>query len=371
MKPPAWAMNLQRSSLFQEPQSNLIIKKNTDRYVESQSQFGKWDRQEWSKHENSYRENKSVLLAVPLDPNISDMSSLFSDKKSNCSSSSPRKSVGRDWTNYGRCCSFHSMEPKTKARISEDKSNKGDLDTPDIPYHYHPCNYAPKSRIQAHPLFELIKTHCLGNPILMKKVVEWCINHAESNHITTKEILDLSRGRYWITARSATPLGDKHALSFKEDLDDLQGAYQEFYKGVFQQLIPEGREQAVKHRLFKYKLDWWAIDKWEAGVWRPVAREKGDRLWVDLRYNKTIHVKVIPLLRILRRLEEKFQPYQKIDKYVEFLFTSFDRKKLNGKLKTRNLKHNIANLKLKLEKQYALNFAINVATTADCISIDD
>jgi len=371
MKPLASAMNPWSSLLFQEPQSNLIINKNMDRYVEAQSQFGKRDRQEWSKHENSYRENKSVLLAVPIDPDISRMSSLLPDKKSNCSSSSPRKSVATNWTNSGRCGSFRGMEREIKARFSEDQSNKGDLDMPDIPY-YHPCDYARKSKIQAHSLFELIKTQCLGNPMLMKKVVEWGINHAESSQITGKEIRELSRGRYWITARSVLPDGNTPVPSFKEDVDNLQGAYQEFDKGVFQQLlIPQGREAAIQHRVYKYKSDRWGIDKWEAGVWRPVAREKLDKSWVDLRYNRPIYVKVIPLLMILRRLEEKFQAHQKIDKCVEFLFTSFDRKKLNGKLKTRNLKHNIANLKLKLEKQYALNFAINVATTADCISIDD
>jgi len=37
--------------------------------------------------------------------------------------------------------------------------------------------------------------------------------------------------------------------------------------------------------------------------------------------------------------------------YVDFLFKSCNQKKLNSKLKKRNLKHNIANLKVKLDKQ--------------------
>jgi len=37
----------------------------------------------------------------------------------------------------------------------------------------------------------------------------------------------------------------------------------------------------------------------------------------------------------------------------------------------RNLKHNIANRKMKLEKQYAPNLAIKLAATADCIFIDE
>merc|ERR1719419_1525552 len=72
--------------------------------------------------------------------------------------------------------------------------------------------------------------------------------------------------------------------------------------------------------------------------------------------------------RILDRLRDKGCLYQDIEKSVEFLFTSCDQKKLNGKLKTRTLKHNIANLKNKLEKQYALSFAILVANAADKIS---
>jgi len=361
---PAQATDPQRSSLFRETRSNAI-KRKMNKYAAAPSQCSKWDGQEWSKHENWYRENESVLLAVPVTQGISRMSSSLP------SSLSPPTRMSGDWTNFGRCCSFNSMEQEIKLQFSDDETNNADFDTPDIPYQYRSCNKAKKSNEQAHSIFELIKTHCHGNPMLMEKVVKWGVNHSKSNQMTRKNIRELTRGRYWITARSAQPHGDTEALSFKEELDDLTGGYQEVDNGVFHQPIPQGREAAVQHRLFKNNLDLWAIEKWEAGVWRPVARETLDRLWVDMRYHKTIHVKVIPLLSILERLREKFPAYQNIDKCVEFLFTSFDRKKLNGKLKTRNLKHNIANLKLKLEKQYALSFAVNVANTADCISNDD
>jgi len=370
MSLPSEATDPLRSSLFRETRSNAI-KRKINKYAEAASQCGKWDGQEQSKHENWHRENESVLLAVPVTQGISRMSSSLPGTKSSGSSLLPPKSMSGDWTNFGRCCSFNSMEQEINVQFSDDETYNCELDTPDIPYHYCSGNIAKKSNEQAHSIFELIKTHCLGNPMLMEKVVKWGMNHSMSNQMTRKNILELTRGRYWITARSAKPHRDTEAPSFKEDLDDLTGGYQEVDKGVFHQPIPQGREAAVQHRLFKYNLDLWAIEKWESGVWRPVARETLDRLWVDMRYNKTIHVKVIPLLRILVRLREKFPAYQNIDKCVEFLFTSFDRKKLNGKLKTRNLKHNIANLKLKLEKQYALSFAVNVANTADCISNDD
>jgi len=40
-------------------------------------------------------------------------------------------------------------------------------------------------------------------------------------------------------------------------------------------------------------------------------------------------------------------------------------------LKARNLKHNISNLQLKLDKQYALSFAVRVAEIADFIALQD
>jgi len=51
---------------------------------------------------------------------------------------------------------------------------------------------------------------------------------------------------------------------------------------------------------------------------------------------------------------------------MDFLFTSCNQVKLS-KLKGRNLKHHIANLKVKLEKRYALSFGVQVASTAESI----
>jgi len=68
---------------------------------------------------------------------------------------------------------------------------------------------------------------------------------------------------------------------------------------------------------------------------------------------------------ILGRLRNEVSGYQEVAEHMEFLFTTFDQSRLNGKLKSRNLKHNIHNLHLKIKKQYALNFAITVANTAE------
>jgi len=114
------------------------------------------------------------------------------------------------------------------------------------------------------------------------------------------------------------------------------------------------------------------IHKYEraVGSWVAVAKELPDGRWVDCKYNILIQVVLIPMKLILERLRNQACSYQDLVKKVEFLFTTCDRSKLNGKLKSRNLKHNITNLKLKLEKQYALSFAVTVANTAEEMTND-
>lgn len=73
---------------------------------------------------------------------------------------------------------------------------------------------------------------------------------------------------------------------------------------------------------------------------------------------------------ILRRMKENWKDLEEMKKSVEFLFSVCNPKKLNAKLKTRNLKHNMLNLRLKLEKQYYLSFAVQVAETANAIALD-
>jgi len=52
---------------------------------------------------------------------------------------------------------------------------------------------------------------------------------------------------------------------------------------------------------------------------------------------------------------------------IDFLFTSCNQVKL-AKLKGRNLKHHISNLKVKLEKRNALSFGVQVAKAAENIA---
>merc|ERR1719445_1590769 len=84
-----------------------------------------------------------------------------------------------------------------------------------------------------------------------------------------------------------------------------------------------------------------------------------------MRYN----IKIVPMESILFAMKDQLTDFQDIERSIDFLFNSCNQKKLNTKLKARNLKHNISNLRLKSEKQYALSFAVRVAELADFIAL--
>jgi len=133
-------------------------------------------------------------------------------------------------------------------------------------------------------------------------------------------------------------------------------------------------EPGVQHRLMKGQRGRWKIESHDVdtGKWILCAEQLSDGRWVDIKNNReVIRVQLIPMSEILQKMGEEFAPEnQEVEKCIEFLFTNCNQKKLNSKLKGRNLKHNISNLKVKLEKQYALSFAVQVATTADTIAKD-
>ena len=103
--------------------------------------------------------------------------------------------------------------------------------------------------------------------------------------------------------------------------------------------------------------------------WHIRARQQQDEEWVDFRNNKAlIRVHVVPMSKILDKLGEEYLANKnEINKSIDFLFTSCNQEKLT-KLKGRNLKHHIANLKVKLEKRYSLSFGVRVANTAEAIA---
>jgi len=158
----------------------------------------------------------------------------------------------------------------------------------------------------------------------------------------------------------------------QDSLENIKGAYMEVRTGVYKQPEPQLNEPGVQHRLIKGSNGHWKIEGHDvdSGIWEMCAKELPDGRWVDMKNDsRVIRVQLIPMSKILKKLGEEFaSENQEVEKSMEFLFTSCNQKKLNSKLKGRNLKHNISNLKVKLEKQYALRFAVQVATTADSIA---
>jgi hypothetical protein len=192
--------------------------------------------------------------------------------------------------------------------------------------------------------------------------------------VSSDDVNKLSQGRLWITAHLPDCHDDVEIEDrLQESLEDLKGAYREVSAGVYKQAEPQANEPGEQHRLIKDVRGLWKIEglNVNSGIWQICAKETPDGQWIDMKNGgRTILVQHIPMSKILLKLKEDDFEYedQEVEKNMQFLFTSCNQKKLNSKLKGRNLKHNISNLKLKLEKQYALRFAVQVANTADSIA---
>jgi len=203
---------------------------------------------------------------------------------------------------------------------------------------------------------------------LFKKVVEWAIANNRTRPKSNAETEHLSVGRFWITAQ----LEDMGEGDVSIDiLDDIKGAYQETSAGVYTQPHPKDCGSVVQHRLFKNEHGFWMIERQDLGCerWQIRARQQEGYQWVDFKNNNMpIRVHVVPMGKILAKLgEEHFANSSENNKTIDFLFNFCNQEKLT-KLKGRNLKHHIANLKVKLEKRYALSFGIRVANAAEAIA---
>jgi len=214
-------------------------------------------------------------------------------------------------------------------------------------------------------------------PSLLKRLISWASANSSSQPITPEFNEEISAGRLWVTAKSDIPA---HELEEKlqDALDGIKGAYQEVDQtGIWQQPIPQAGEPGLQHRLLRDCAGFWMIQERiteEGGSgekWATCARELSDERWVDLKNDhREIEVRRVQMITILEKMMEEQTAVESADvqkSFVEFLFKTCNQKKLNTKLKKRNLKHNIANLKVKLDKQYALSFAVKVATTAEAL----
>jgi len=227
-----------------------------------------------------------------------------------------------------------------------------------------------KINISQDNIFQIIKAHCVKNPSLLNKVVEWGMDY-EARKVSHEVMCKLSQGRLWVIARAKDPDG---GYVYKDNLDDIKGAYQDVGGGIYKQPDPMASGSENQYRLLKDKKGFWMIQLHEEGTgsWRLRAKQSADGWWVDLKNDKSlIRVQLIPLIRILERLGEDVCRNRDLNKSLDFLFTECDHRKLHGKLKGRNLRHNINSLKVKIAKRCGLSFGVQVASIARSIMQED
>jgi len=243
---------------------------------------------------------------------------------------------------------------------------------------YPPENYANSlynSRINqdfSFDLFDLLQEQCAKDPVVLEKFLCWGIARTPNRKVASKEIAELVSGRYWVNARLSEGVKEK-CEKYQEILNEIKGAYEEVSTGVFVQPAPIPNEPGIQHRLRRSNFGYWIIEELnvERDAWLPCAYELPGGQWADSASGLNIYrIHIISMFDILDRMKDDWSEFEEIKKRIEFLFNSCNQKKLNTRLKPRSLKHHIVNLRLKLEKQYALSFAVRVANIADSIALE-
>jgi len=260
----------------------------------------------------------------------------------------------------------------SKASFASDNGSQRNLHNQNS----NPLSLNANSDHEEQAMFELIKAHCMGNSSLRKKMVDWALRNCSAANLSPKDISNISKGRLWITAHAANfTQGEEIEEIFQESLNDIKGAYKQVKTGLYKQPEPQGNDSGVQHRLRKepqgHPFGYWKIEAYDvdSGKWRLCAKELPDGRWVDIKSSELIRVLIIPMSVILHKMGEEFvNGSQHVAKSIEFLFTSCNQKKLNTKLSRKNLRHNINNLKVRLKRQQALTFAVQVASVADAIA---
>jgi len=229
-------------------------------------------------------------------------------------------------------------------------------------------DFATPSDQQQEEIFELIKSWCLKNPMLFRKVAEWGSRTNRARRFTQEETEKLSKSRLWLIAHIVDVGEDEVSM---DSLDDIKGAYQEISPEVWKQPDPHACGSDVQHKLFKNQHGRWMIERYDlkSEEWHIRAKELDNGHWIDIKNNKMIiQVYRVPMVKILEKLDEDLSESKtSIQKSIDFLFTSCNQLKL-AKLKGRNLKHHIANLKVKLDKRYALSLGVRLANTAEAVT---
>jgi len=231
---------------------------------------------------------------------------------------------------------------------------------------------APERKLTDDELFDQLKKCCVKCPSLLEKIVNWGITRTPNRRVGTNDIARFAAGRIWVRASLIEPPRGS-TESWQEVLNEFKGAYQEAQPDVFMQPPSQPNEPGKRHRIRKNNMGFWMIEEHNADVsiWEPCAQELPYGHWVDLKNNRRRYkIQLVPMLSILNRMQEHWTDHEEMERSIDFLFNSCNQKKLNTRLKARNLKHNISNLRLKLEKQYALSFAVRAAEIADSIAME-
>jgi len=253
--------------------------------------------------------------------------------------------------------------PKLPDNMSSVKSSLSEVESPT----------ASERKLTDDELFDQLKRCCVKCPSLLEKIVEWGITRTPNRRVGSNDIGGFAAGRIWVRASLIEPPRGS-TESWQEVLNDFKGAYQEAQSDVFMQPPSQPNEPGRRHRIRRNNMGFWLIEEHnvDANVWEPCAQELPYGHWVDLKDSRRRYkIQLVPMLSILNRMQEHWTDHEEMERSIDFLFNSCNQKKLNTRLKARNLKHNISNLRLKLEKQYALSFAVRVAEIADSIALED
>jgi len=308
-----------------------------------------------------WRRKKELQHESPPRNSTATESSDITQMCSNCPSSSPSEDIRPElW------------KPDCKAEISywSKASSLSSLEA-----RWSISDTSPYSELNEKlgedDLLELFINHCTKSPVLHQKVLNWGISQTPNQRTDRLEIERLACGRLWVSAFFTVPIKKRNSKAWRI-IDELKGAYELVAPGVYQQPPALPREPGVQHRLKKNNYGLWFIEKRnkKKDEWFPCAEELPMGKWIDLKHRNLWVVKVVSMLSILTRMTERMSDFGSMEKGVEFLFTSCNQNKLNWNVKARNIKHNINNLHVKLDKQRSLCFAIRVVGIADSIALE-
>jgi len=329
-----------------------------------------------------HRTRDVTFKLVPMTPELSR-------RNSSVSNFSEISQIGCSQASANEVVSDVRMHIRPKLRTQEDPSRKerqtdgerrrlapeqpNKLSSGESQLSEGKLSSASEIKLTDDEIFDQLKKYCRKCPSLLEKVVHWGITLTPNRRVGPKEISEFAAGRIWVRAALIKPPRSS-VDSWQEVLNEFKGAYQEAEPGVFMQPPTQPHEPGKQHRIRKNSRGFSIIEEHNAdeNVWNTCVEELPYGHWVDVKCRRRrYNIQLVPMLSILNRMQEHWTDHEEMQQRIDFLFNSCNQKKLNTRLKARNLKHNISNLQLKLDKQYALSFAIRVVEIADSIALEN